>query len=135
MGAEGDTALAWACGVIVWSTLVWACGAFHLFVEVEQFAAGESAEFLFKGICQFTGEGEDDFFLLRVAGEISLAETGPHAEAGKRTAGAAHAPQTGPESRGKEQGIPFAHAYLVCKGSKNGLGAVESLVEIIQSLG
>ena len=135
MGAEGDTALAWACGVIVWSTLVWACGAFHLFVEVEQFAAGESAEFLFKGICQFTGEGEDDFLLLRGAGKVALAEARHHAETREGTTGAAHAPQPGAESGGKEQGIPFAHAYLVCKGSKNGLGAVESLVEIIQSLG
>ena len=72
--------------------------SFHFCIKVQQLAAGKAAELLFELVGKFSGEGKDDFLIVRVSGEVSFAETGYHAESGKSTAGAAHATESRTES-------------------------------------
>ena len=99
---------------------------------MQKLPAGEGTELLLEFFGEFAREREDKFFFFRVTAQVAFAESRHHAEAGKCAAGAAHASEPGAEGRGKAKRGFLAQAYLVSKSGKDGLGAIEALVEVME---
>ena len=103
--------------------------------QPQQFPAVKSAEFLFEGGGQGLDQGKDFFLFPGFRGTVSVQASRQHAHSAKSAAYLPHASNACPQGRGQFQGRFFRQAADICKSSKNGLGTIISLVEIIQRPG
>ena len=100
---------------------------------MEKFATNQGAEFLFKFISKRSCKRKDFFLVFRISCQVSLTETGHHAQTGKCPACSSHASQTSSECGGKQKGGFFTHANFLSKRSEDGLGTIESFVKVFES--
>jgi len=136
-GAEGNAAFTGAGGVI-------SCRSFSgarrfrsqaLRGQPQQFPAVKRAEFLFKGGCQGLNQRKDFLLFSGFRGTVSVQAPCQHAQSAKSAAYFPHASNACPQGGGQLQGRFFRQSADICKSSKDGLGTIISLVEIIQSPG
>ena len=99
--------------------------------QPQQFPAVKSAEFLFEGGGQRLNQGKDFFLFPGFRGTVSVQAPRQHAHSAKSAAYLPHASNACPQGRGQFQGRFFRQAADICKSSKNGLGTIISLVEIL----
>lgn len=133
--AKGNASFAGAAAVVGLRSFGGLCALSPIFLEMQQFPAGERAELPPECIGLFADKGEDFLFIFRDAGEIAPAVSCNERKTGERAAKAAHATHACSEARRQLQSGGFAQAHVGGAGGKDGLGAIKALVEIIGSRG